>query len=32
MKKSPFLFARKIDEGVDKNWILEIKNYLKSEM
>jgi hypothetical protein len=32
MKKSPFLFARKIDEGVDKNLIFEIKNYLKSEM
>jgi hypothetical protein len=31
MKKSPFLFARKIDERVDKNLILEIKNYLMSK-
>ncbi|MHA8051683.1 beta-1,6-N-acetylglucosaminyltransferase [Aquirufa sp. ROCK-SH2] len=31
MKNSPFLFARKIDERVDKSLILEIKNYLKSK-
>ncbi|MHA8067278.1 beta-1,6-N-acetylglucosaminyltransferase [Aquirufa sp. ROCK2-A2] len=30
MKNSPFLFARKIDEKVDKDLILEIKNYLHS--
>jgi hypothetical protein len=30
MKNSPFLFARKIDERVDKNVIIEIQNYLKS--
>jgi hypothetical protein len=30
MKNSPFLFARKIDERVDKDLILEIKNYLSS--
>jgi hypothetical protein len=28
MKSSPFLFARKIDERVDKGLILEIKNHL----
>jgi hypothetical protein len=30
MKNSPFLFARKIDERVDKNLIIAIKNYLSS--